>query len=270
MPALIVLAFIGYPTGAMSLVGSVTQRLPFGQTTLIMLAQTFLNRFTPANAGGMALRVRYLQGHGSDLAAAATSVGLTSAASGVMQVVMLVAFALWAGSSDSIGGFEVPSASTVGIVLLVVAVLAGLVYLTPWGRRVIFGKLLTTIGDVYRQLSSLARSPEKLALLLGGAFLGKLATIIAFILSCRMLGIGDLSFPALSLLYMTANTVASAAPTPGGLGALEAALVVALQGRDVPADQALAAVLVFRLATYWLPVIPSWFALRYARRANIV
>jgi undecaprenyl-diphosphatase len=270
MPALLVLAFAGYPTGAMSLLGAVTQRLPFGQTNLIMLAQTFLNRFTPANAGGMALRIRYLQVHGSDLAQAATSVGLTSAGSGVVQVVMLVGFALWAGSSDSIGGFELPSASTIGLVLLVVACIGGVVYLTPWGRRVIFGKLITTVGDVYRQLSTLARSPSKLALLLGGAFLGKLATIIAFVLSCRMLGITDLSFPALGLLYMTANTVASAAPTPGGLGALEAALVVALQGRGVPPDQALAAVLVFRLATYWLPVLPSWLALRHVRKEGIV
>jgi glycosyltransferase 2 family protein len=53
----------------------------------------------------------------------------------------------------------------------------------------------------------------------------KLSIIVAFVLSARSFGV-DESFARMALLYMTANTVASAAPTPGGVGAIEAALWV--------------------------------------------
>jgi undecaprenyl-diphosphatase len=270
LPLLLVFAAAGYPAGAMSLMGAVPPRLPLGETTQVMLAQTFLNRFTPANAGGMALRARYLQRRGVDLAVAATGIGLTSAASGAAQVVLIVVFVLWAGSSTTgLTDFSLPDSSVIALVLVVVLVALGVILLTPWGRRRIWTPALRSLRHVVDDLRELARSPAKMAMLFGGALLGKLATILAFVVSCEMLG-ADLSFAEYGVLYMTANTVASAAPTPGGLGALEAALLVALTGRGVPSDQAFASVVVFRLATYWLPTLPSWLMLRHVRRAGIV
>src|SRR4029079_15091326 len=99
LPLLLVLAMLPYMTGAVSLMGSVIRPLPMLRTNLVMFAQSFLNRFTPMNAGGMAMRVRYLQKGGTDVAVAAAAVGLTSAGSGVAQGVLIVLFALWAGTS---------------------------------------------------------------------------------------------------------------------------------------------------------------------------
>ena len=45
----------------MSLSGSVLRTCRSARPPSIMFGQSFLNRFTPANAGGMAMRVRYLQ-----------------------------------------------------------------------------------------------------------------------------------------------------------------------------------------------------------------
>lgn len=268
VPILLVLSALSYPAGAMSLLGAVPVRLPVVETNQVMLAQTYLNRFTPANAGGMALRARYLQRHGLELPSAATSIGLTSAASGAMQVLLLVVFGVWAGRSVSIG-FDLPSADVIALAVVAVLVLAGVAYATPWGRRVLFGRLRTTVGRVVADVREVARRPGRLGLLFGGALLAKLVTILAFTQACRMVGI-DEAFPVLALLFMTANTVASAAPTPGGLGAIEAALVVVLQGVGVGADDALAAVLLFRVATYWLPTLPSWVMLRVVQHRGIV
>ena len=97
VPLMIFFMLISYFGGTFSMMGAVNTRLPLFRTTEIMFAQSFLNRFIPANAGGMALRIRYLQRNGVDLVVSAGSVGLTSAASGVMQVVMVVVFFTWAG-----------------------------------------------------------------------------------------------------------------------------------------------------------------------------
>ena len=147
-------------------------------------------------------------------------------------------------------------------------VAAGVILLTPWGRRVVLGWLRTTLAKVTAELGQLARDPAKMMRLFGGAVLAKLAIIVAFTQSCRAFGI-DASFPHLAFLYMTANTVASG-PTPGGVGAIEAALVAVLTGIGVDNATALSVTLVFRLATYWLPVLPAWLALRHLRHTEVV
>jgi len=69
-----------------------------------------------------------------------------------------------------------------------------------------------------------------------------------------------------SAAYLTAAAIGAVSPTPGGLGAVEAALVAGLIGLGVPPGPAIAGVLSFRLITYWLPVIPGVVAFRVLRR----
>ena len=67
-------------------------------------------------------------------------------------------------------------------------------------------------------------------------------------------------------VYLGAAALAAAAPTPGGLGAIEAALIAGLIGVGLAAGPAVSAVLLYRLATYWLPIVPGWLAWRWLQR----
>ncbi len=68
----------------------------------------------------------------------------------------------------------------------------------------------------------------------------------------------SLAVPAVVVVYLAASTLGSAVPTPGGLGAVEAALVGGLTTTGIPVGPALAAVLLFRIATFWLPAPIGW------------
>ncbi len=109
----IVMMISTYFTGAMSLIGSVTIDLVYFRTVAVMFGQSYLNRFTPANAGGMAMRVRYLQLNGLDTAVSASAVALTSGASGVAQVVTIVVFLIWGGATDRFSDFDFPDIGTI-------------------------------------------------------------------------------------------------------------------------------------------------------------
>lgn len=268
LPFLVAMVVISTFAGGWGLMSAVTRPLPFLQTSEVMLAQSFLNRFTPANAGGMALRARYLQKHGIELTQAATSVGLTSAASGAVQAVLLVVVSVWAGSQDTTS-FSLPDASQLAVVVVVLVVLGGIVYVVPAGRRLVFGRLGELVGGAWRDLRTLATQPSKVLGLFGSATLSKTTTLAAFVASCAAADI-SLATSQLVFLYMTANTVASAAPTPGGVGALEAALVAALTGAGVDPAVAVSAVIVFRLVTYWAPIPPAYLALRHLRATDAV
>jgi uncharacterized protein (TIRG00374 family) len=266
---IVVLISATYVTGAMSLLGAVTTDLPLMRTTAVMFGQSFLNRFTPANAGGMAMRVRYLQLNGQDTVAAAAAVGLTSAASGIMQAVFIVVFFIWGGTSDKLGDFQLPDMGTILIVVLAVGLVLSLLLYTRWGRRVVRPRLAEAVAKVRGDFGTVARDPSKLSLLFGGAGLGKLLTIICFWLSVLAFGV-DMSFPKAGALYMVANTVGSAVPTPGGVGGIEAALTAVLIGYGVDSATAAGAVLFFRVLTFWLPTLPGYGFLQYTQRKGIV
>jgi undecaprenyl-diphosphatase len=81
---------------------------------------------------------------------------------------------------------------------------------------------------------------------------------------------GDLNLAQVGAVYLAGSTIAAAAPTPGGLGALEAAVIAGLVGAGMPSAEAVPAVFLFRLATYWLPMFPGWLAFNHLRREAFV
>jgi undecaprenyl-diphosphatase len=109
----------------------------------------------------------------------------------------------------------------------------------------------------------------KLGLLFGGSALVTLAYIAALVASLEAFTTGP-SLVLVGAVYLGASALAAAAPTPGGLGAIEAALVAGLTGVGVQAGPAVSAVLLYRLATYWLPVLPGWLSFRFLQRREYV
>ncbi len=129
------------------------------------------------------------------------------------------------------------------------------------------------LGDAYERVSEsfgeVLRSPRQLTRLMGGSILNKLANVIAFWLSVLAFDV-DMGFAKAGALYMIANTIGSAVPTPGGVGGVEAALTAAPISFGVDNATAAAIVLLFRTLTFWLPTIPGYFFMRYTQRAGIV
>jgi undecaprenyl-diphosphatase len=269
VPVLLVLMVLTYVGGALSMMGAVERSLPFGRTTEVMFGQAFLNRFTPANAGGMAMRVRYLQLQGEDLALATAAIGLTSLASGAVQAVMLVVFALWGRQTAEFSSLSLPDGTVVLLVVIVVAAVIGAVVLSGWGRRVALPWVRTTVGKLRQTVGTLLHRPDKLGLLLGGATLSKLAFLTAFWVSVLALG-EDMSFARAGAIYMVANTIGSSVPTPGGVGGLEAALIAMLLTTGMDESTATAIVLLFRLFTFWLPTLPGYVLMRRVTRLGLV
>ena len=81
---------------------------------------------------------------------------------------------------------------------------------------------------------------------------------------------GVASFTAIGLVFLTVVALAAAGPTPGGVGAVEAVLLTALTGLGVPAAAALAAVFLYRLITFWLPLAPGAVVFSQLTRRGIV
>jgi uncharacterized protein (TIRG00374 family) len=81
---------------------------------------------------------------------------------------------------------------------------------------------------------------------------------------------GDTSFVTVTVVTMIGGTLASAAPTPGGVGAVEAALIGGLAAFGVPTAIAVPSVLLYRVLTCWLPVFIGWPIMRWLTDKDMI
>jgi uncharacterized protein (TIRG00374 family) len=136
-------------------------------------------------------------------------------------------------------------------------------------RRLIRTVAVPQVEKAAHELREALRDPARLSLSFLGSLLMDLAYIVALFASVRAFGY-PVSVAVAGAVYLVGGTVASAAPTPGGVGAVEAAMIAGLTATGVPNEQAVPAVLVYRLATFWLPVLPGWLAFTLLTRRDVI
>jgi len=102
-------------------------------------------------------------------------------------------------------------------------------------------------------------------LLVGGSFAQQLLVAMALSVSLRAFD-DHLNLPVLLVVITLAATVGGASPTPGGMGVVEAGLILGLTAAGVPEADATAAVFIQRLFTSYLPPIWGWFTLVWMRK----
>ena len=268
LPVIIALSALTYVASAVALIGAVPGHVPFGPAVLTQGASSFINRVSPANVGGMALNARFLQKTGTGTPASVAAVGVNALAGAVMHVVLIVVFFALAGH-DLTQAFKLPSASKILLALAVIIAVIGIVLATRPGRRWTRKQLIPGARSAAGSLRQAAASPVKLGLLVGGSALITLAYIAALDASVQAFG-GGPGLIVTGAVYLAAAALAAAAPTPGGLGAIEAALVAGLTGVGMAPGPAVSAVLLYRLATYWLPVLPGWLCWRSLQHREYV
>ncbi|MBK6670160.1 MAG: flippase-like domain-containing protein [Actinobacteria bacterium] len=266
--AVLVLSMVTYLGAAISLSGSVAEPLPFGPNLAVQVAASFAAIAAPAQVGGMALRGRFLQRRGIDPAVSVAAIGLNTVGSFAVHVTITAAFAWWAGSSD-FGKIELPSSRALLLAGGAVAIAIVAVGVVPAGRRFVRGTLVPAVRRSAQGVVDVARRPVRLLGLIGGAAIVTLGYVGAMVLSVDAFH-GGLPVSAVAIVYLLGAIVQSAAPTPGGLGAAEAAYIGGLTAVGLHSEQAVAAVLLFRLATFWLPVLPGWAAMLWLQRSDAI
>jgi undecaprenyl-diphosphatase len=256
----IVASAMTYVGAAVGMIGSVPARLQIWPTIMAQVASSFANRITPAKVGGMAINVRFLQQEGLRVSTAVAAVGLNTIAGFAVHVALLVLAGYAAGNAEATS-IPLPSEQTILLVVAGVILLSGVIMLLPIGRRLITQNLRPAVRTALAGIGTVAKRPTKVLALLGGSLILTSSYGLAMLASLRAFG-DDTPVAVVFAVYLVAAAVATAAPTPGGLGATEAALIAGYVAVGVDSSLAVTAVLLFRLVTFWLPIFPGWVAMR--------
>lgn len=238
-------------------------RLRYARALQISMGAFTLSRVLPGGgaAGGVFAAHRLTQ-FGQRPAVGAAAVALFGV--GSMTTLGLIV-ATGAGWSALRGHLQGPY---LGLVAAVTALLAMLVisaaralrsrrfraWLTRAAERLVGAARAAALR---RALDELARRPlglRDLAPLAGWSAVNWLAEIAVLWLSFAALG-HQVPVGVLILGFGVANLLTALPHTPGGIGVVEAGMAATYVGLGVPAPIAISAVLAYRLAAYWLPVL---------------
>lgn len=262
VPLILLASAVTYVAAAVSLTGYVRERLSFSRTILVQLAASFVGFVTPPSVGGLAVNLRYLRQAKISATNAATSVGMSQGINALSHAGLLIIVAAATGASARTelpipGWAFLALGGATAIVLILLAV--------PPPRRWVIARVVPPLREAGPRLLSLVSNPLKLTEAIGGALLMNVAYIAALWFSVEAFG-GGVTISAVAVVYLAGAAVASAAPTPGGLGAVEIALSTGLTASGMGSAAAVSSVLLFRIATFWLPVPLGWAAFQVLQR----
>jgi uncharacterized membrane protein YbhN (UPF0104 family) len=267
----LVLAQLGCLAGAAEGVGSVAGPLPYGRVVAVEVANAF-SALAGGTAAVFATRVRFFQKQGYDATVALSSGVIMTASSWIAVTVLFLVSLPFAWGSLQIeatpqSGGESKLVWIILAAVVVVAVVAGLALAVPRLRRLAAAKLRPKVRDVWANFTQVASSPRKLVLLAGGSFAEELLVVMALSVSLRAFG-DHLRLPVLIVVITLAGILGGVSPSPGGMGVVEAGLILGLTAAGVAEADATAAVFIQRLFTSYLPPVWGWATLVWMRKKD--
>jgi uncharacterized membrane protein YbhN (UPF0104 family) len=248
--------------------GAVPERLPPGQLLATQFAAGAAGHALPGNIGAHAVVLRFLRGRGIPLARCTASLAMYSAVKPVAKTLVILAFLVAFPGTLRLTAL-LPKGETLALVGAITAVsLAAVVTLITTVRplrRPLIGGLRTAFTDT-RLVHS---RPVRAFALWGGAAAFPLCqgAVVASVGSSLDLPV---SWIQMVFAYLVASTAAGAVPAPGGLGPVDAALVLTLVAFGAPATLATTTVIGYRVLTVWLPLIPGTLVLSALVRAKVL
>lgn len=246
--------------------GAAPVPLAMGPTYALQLAISYVNLAIPTSAARIAVNIRFFQRHGVPPASAVATGALDGFSGFIIQAILLVILLLFSGISlDLDVDSAVDSAARIGVLVLaiIVLVIVVLAVVGKW-RRFVLAWVKRIGAEAFGAIRGL-QSPRRLALLFGGNLANELLFALALATFVQALG-GDVSLGETLFVNICVSLLSGLIPVPGGIGVAEGGLTFGLVQAGVPQELAFAAVILYRLWTFYLPPIWGYFALNWLEK----
>lgn len=253
--------------------GALVERLPALRLLATQFAAGAANHLLPTGLGASAVNLRFMTVCGVSLARSSAALALYLLAESIARVGLLLALLIAFPHALRLGtllpdGAEAADGMATPLLIGVAAVVCVAVVVVLLVRR-----LRTAVLGFVRTALSEARSvhtrPTRVLALWGGSLAFPVLQATGLVMVGLALGL-DIPVTHMALAYLAATVAVALIPTPGGLGSVEAALVVALVAAGGPVAVATAVVLAYRIITVWLPLLPGALTLGALVRLKVI
>jgi uncharacterized membrane protein YbhN (UPF0104 family)/tRNA A-37 threonylcarbamoyl transferase component Bud32 len=251
---------------AVATLGAAPIPLPLGPVYALQLAISYVNLAIPTAAARIAVNIRFFQRQGVPAGAAVATGALDGVSGFIVQATLLFVLLVFSPLSLDLDLGD-PTADAVRLLVWILAgaaVAVVVVVAVPRLRTFVFGWIRRIAHEALSVLHGL-HSPRRLAMLFGGNLAAEL--IFAATLGVFVLAFGySVPFTELLFINMCVSLLSGLIPVPGGIGVTEGGLIFGLTSVGVPQETAFAAVILYRLSTFYLPPIWGFFSLRWLEK----
>ncbi|MFI2204200.1 YbhN family protein [Streptomyces sp. NPDC020192] len=247
--------------------GAVIQPLPRWRLLATQFAAGSANHLLPTGLGSGAVNLRFMTVCGVPLARSSAALALYLLAESVGRLTLLTALLLAFPDALRLGTL-VPAGAVVPLLAVAAAVLVVAVAALAFVRRLraaVSGFVRTALGEA----RSVHTRPARALALWGGSLAFPALQAAGLVAVGQALGL-PVSPAHMALAYLAATVAVALVPTPGGLGSVEAALIVALVAAGGPVAVATAVVLAYRIITVWVPLVPGALTLGALVRLKVI
>lgn len=253
-------------TDAAAFVALSPKPVPIGITAVEQVAISFVNLAVPTAAGRVAVNARFFQKFGISPVASTSTSMIVSFVGFLAQIILLVATIVVGDHSIDLSSLQFGGGILKLTVLAVAVALAAVVVVlvVPALRRQAVTRLRTP-WEQLRSAMDVLRQPRKVGRSLLGSFGTEVLYALGLVLCVRALG-GSIELGEALFINIAVSVFAGATPVPGGIGVTEAGLTAGLVSVGVPSEVAVSSVLLYRMASYYLPPIWGWACLRWLTR----
>lgn len=247
--------------------GAVMERLPPHRLLATQFAAGAANHLLPTGLGAGAVNLRFMTVCGVPLARSSAALALYLLAESITRVGLLLGLLIAFPGALRIGTLLPDGAIGPLLLGLGVALVAAvtILLLVRRLRTAVFSFLSTALGEA----RSVHTRPTRALALWGGSLAFPLLQAAGLAAVGQALGL-PVSPAHMMVAYLAATVAVALVPTPGGIGSVEAALVVALVAAGGPVALATAVVLAYRIITVWVPLLPGALTLGALVRWKVI
>ncbi|WP_149823923.1 lysylphosphatidylglycerol synthase transmembrane domain-containing protein [Streptomyces tailanensis] len=247
--------------------GSLIERLPALRLLATQFAAGAANHVLPTGLGASAVNLRFMTVCGVSLARSSAALALYLLAEAIARVGLLLVLLVTFPGALRLGALLPDGAATplLIIVAAVVCVAVAVLLLVRRLRTAVFGFVRTALSEA----RSVHTRPTRVLALWGGSLAFPALQAAGLVMVGLALGL-HVPVAHMVVAYLAATVAVALVPTPGGLGSVDAALVVALVAAGGPVAVATAVVLAYRIITLWLPLLPGALTLGALVRLKVI
>jgi uncharacterized protein (TIRG00374 family) len=247
--------FTGIPILALQFVALALKPLKFGLTYRVEMASLFVSKLLPSVVGSISLNAYYFVKQKHTPSQAATVIAMNSLTSGVAYLTLIIiGMSVSTLSLEGVAeAFSVPQNLWLFFGILLFGVLSLL-----HKSKALQKRLESLWNDTKKNIQFYKNRPTAPLLGLIYNFAGSSTSLFALYASAHSINV-DLTFAGALLAYTFGNIAAALVPTPGGLGATEAGIYSGLVMVGIPGPEAIIITSIYRVITYWLPILPGYY-----------
>jgi uncharacterized membrane protein YbhN (UPF0104 family)/tRNA A-37 threonylcarbamoyl transferase component Bud32 len=256
------IAFLFEATGMLFATG---YPLPMKPLVVLQLAVKWIGLAIPSAAGRITMNTLFLRKYGVPPTIAVTQGAIDGLSGFVVEaLILLVAFI----AVDIPLDIDTGDVRWGAILLIVVVIIVGTVIAVFRIHR-LRDVVIPVVKDAWGSLSSVLTSPKATLGLLGSNLASRL--ILASTLWFILQAIGEpLPFITCLVVTVATNLLAGLVPIPGGIGVAEAVLTSFLVLAGLGENEAFAAAVVFRIATFYIPAGEGFFATKWLEDGDYI